>query len=277
MWIDVDELVRILSAGVNVVTSAVVHHRTQPRRRPRPDRRGVPARRLDDVRLRGQPGLRRAARHRRGDASATASTRSPSPSPPTPPSTTHPTPSGRSASAADRRPRPAGDDRARHRGVRRGGAAGRRRARRRARRGASATPSTRRPPRISISASWTIPAGCVAGVLRQLAGHSSAARPSSTSTCGGARARRSNRTGRSTRDGWKITDRRAADGHHAGRLPAAAGLSRSQDDRGLHGARPHHDRDAADPRDPGRRRRRAGHRDLQRSAAAAGPRRRADG
>ena len=34
MWKDVDELVRILSAGVNVVSSAVVHHRAHPGCRP---------------------------------------------------------------------------------------------------------------------------------------------------------------------------------------------------------------------------------------------------
>ena len=67
MWIDVDELVRILSAGVNVVTSASFITGAQPRRRPRPDRGGVQAGRLDDVRLRRQPRVRRPAGHRRGD------------------------------------------------------------------------------------------------------------------------------------------------------------------------------------------------------------------
>ena len=66
MWLDVDELVRILEAGVNVVTHRGVHHRAQPGRRPRPHRRRVRAGRLDDVRHRHQPRLRRAARHRRG-------------------------------------------------------------------------------------------------------------------------------------------------------------------------------------------------------------------
>ena len=78
-------------------------------------------------------------------------------------------------------------------------------------------------------------------------------------------------------DAWKITIDGLTDGDHAGRVPAAAGLHREgQDDGRLHGARPHHDRDAADPRDPGRRRRCAGHRDLQRTAATPSARRRAD-
>ena len=67
MWIDVDELVRILSAGVNVVASASFITGQNLGDGSRPNRRGVQAGRLDDVRLRRQPGLRRTARHRCGD------------------------------------------------------------------------------------------------------------------------------------------------------------------------------------------------------------------
>ena len=58
MWIDVDELVRILDAGVNVVATAAFITGHNLGRRPRPDRRGVRARRLDDVRHRASaPGF----------------------------------------------------------------------------------------------------------------------------------------------------------------------------------------------------------------------------
>ena len=70
-------------------------------------------------------------------------------------------------------------------------------------------------------------------------------------------------------------DRRAADGDHQGRLPAAAVL-RGHDARGVHGPRAHHDGDARHQRDPGRRRRGAGHRHLRRPPADAPPRLRQD-
>ena len=121
MWIDVDELVRILEAGVNVVASAsfITGHNL-----------GDGRDRLADACQRGgstlfgsgvSPGFAELLAIVAGTA-ATASTRSPSPSPPTPPSTTPPTPSGPSASAGDRRPGAAADGREGHRGVRRGGA-----------------------------------------------------------------------------------------------------------------------------------------------------------
>ena len=72
-----------------------LHHRPQPRRRSRSDPRGVRAGWLDDVRLRHQPWLRRAAGRRGLGASAIGSTRSPSTRRPTPRSTTRPTRSGR--------------------------------------------------------------------------------------------------------------------------------------------------------------------------------------
>ena len=67
MWSDTDELVRILSAGVNVVSTAafITGHNLGAGR----DRiaEACAARRLDDVRHRHQPGLRRAVGHRGGD------------------------------------------------------------------------------------------------------------------------------------------------------------------------------------------------------------------
>ena len=274
MWIDVDELVRILSAGVNVVPSAsfITGHNLGDG--PRPDRRGVQAGRLDDVRLRGQPRLRRAAGHRRGDG-------------------LRPGRQGhhqrgrrhhllrlarhREAGGlrhADRRPRPAGDDRAGH-------------ARCSARRcGWSPTRSASSSTRCVCEAeyaqttedldlgSWTIKAGCVAGVFASWQGR-----------VGGKTVVDLNvrwRKGQTLepdwkieQDGWVITiDGRPTVTMHVGFLPPPD--FERQDDRRLHGARPHHDGDAADPRDPGRRRRGARHRDLQRSAATPGARRRAD-
>ena len=67
MWMDTDELVRILSAGVNVVSTAafITGHNLGAGR----DRIAEACRagRLDDVRHRRQPRLRRAAGHRVGD------------------------------------------------------------------------------------------------------------------------------------------------------------------------------------------------------------------
>ena len=79
----------------------LLHHRPQPGRGSRPDRRGVPGRRLDDVRIGHQPGLRQPAVHPSSPrASATASTGSPSTRRPTPRSTTHRPPRSRLASAS---------------------------------------------------------------------------------------------------------------------------------------------------------------------------------
>ena len=116
-------------------------------------------------------------------------------------------------------------------------------------------------------ASWTIPAGCVAGRLHQLAGRRRRHHPDrpecAVAQGADARARLEDRTGR-----LGHPDRRAADGDHQGRLPAAAVL-RGHDDRGVHGPGSHHDGDARDQRDPGRRRGGAGHRHLHRSSADA--------
>ena len=118
-------------------------------------------------------------------------------------------------------------------------------------------------------ASWTIKAGHVAGVFASWQGRVGG----KTVVDLNVRWRKGQTLDPDWKldgDGWTITIDGLPDGQHAGRLPAAAGHDRErEDDRGLHGARPHHDRDATDSRDPGGRRRGAGHRDLQRSAATS--------
>ena len=98
-WPDVDEMVRILEAGINIVTHRRVHHRPLARRGARPPHRGVRAGRRLALRQRHQPRVRQHARHRLRRASATGSTRSRCSSRPTPPGTTPPRPSSRSGSA----------------------------------------------------------------------------------------------------------------------------------------------------------------------------------
>ena len=66
MWLDVGELVRILVGRGECGGDGGIHHRPQPGCRPGPDRRGLPSGRLDDVRHRHQPGLRRVVGHRVG-------------------------------------------------------------------------------------------------------------------------------------------------------------------------------------------------------------------
>ena len=119
-------------------------------------------------------------------------------------------------------------------------------------------------------ASWTIPAGCVAGVYISWQGildGKTRHRPQRPL------AQRSDaRTGledRQRRLGH--SGRRPADGDHQGRLPAAT-VFRGHHDRGVHGPRAHHDVGAGDQRDPGRRCRSARYRDLRRSAADAAAR-----
>ncbi len=98
MWIDVDELVRILSAGVNVVTSAsfITGHNLGKGR----DRieEACQQGEFDDVRLRRQPGLRRPAGHRRRERLRPRRQGHRRRVRPTPRSTTHRTPSGPRAS-----------------------------------------------------------------------------------------------------------------------------------------------------------------------------------
>ena len=118
--------------------------------------------------------------------------------------------------------------------------------------------------------SWTIAAGCVAGVAASWKG-----------SVGDKVLVELNvrwRKGQTLEPDWKIDQDGwviQIDGRPTvtanDRLPPAARL-RGRDDRRLHGARAHHDRGAAAQRDPGRRRRGARHRDLQRSAAGAAAR-----
>ena len=268
MWLDTDELVRILSAGVNIVSTAafITGHNLDADR----DRivEACRAWRRDDVRIRYEPGLRRAARDRVGDDLR--------------PGRQDHGQRGRGhhllrlprrprspwASEADRPPRPAGDDGTRNCRVRRSGASGRRCPGRRTRRRAlqGRVRADHRRPRLG---SWTIPAGCVAGVAASWKG-----------SVGGRTLVELNvrwRKGQTLepdwkidQDGWVDPDRRSADGHARRRHPPAARL-RGRDDRRLHGARPHHDGDAADQCDPGGRGRGTGHRDVQRSRRSFAP------
>ncbi len=118
--------------------------------------------------------------------------------------------------------------------------------------------------------SWTIAAGCVAGVAASWKG-----------SVGGKVLVELNvrwRKGQTLEPDWKIDqdgwviqiDGRPTVTATIGFLPAAR--LRGRDDRRLHGARPHHDGGAAAQRDPGRRCRGTRHRDLQRSPAGTAAR-----
>ena len=106
--------------------------------------------------------------------------------------------------------------------------------------------------------SWTIPAGCVAGVAASWQGRVGD-RTVVELNVRWKKGRRSSPTGRSRTAGSSRSTGRPTVRTRA-RLPAAAGL-RGDDVRGLHGARHDHDGDARDQRDPGGRRRAARHRD----------------
>ena len=99
--------------------------------------------------------------------------------------------------------------------------------------------------------SWTIDAGCVAGVAaswKGLVGDEVVVELNVRWRKGpDPRTRLEDRAGRLGHPG-----RRAADGDPQRRLPSAARL-RGRDDRRLHGARPRDDGDARHQRDPGRR------------------------
>ena len=98
-WPDVDELVRILEAGVNVVTTAAFitgHALGDGPPAARSTRASAAAARIFGSGM--NPGFADPARHRVARASATGSTRSRSSSRSTRPATTRPTPSCRSAS-----------------------------------------------------------------------------------------------------------------------------------------------------------------------------------
>ena len=111
-------------------------------------------------------------------------------------------------------------------------------------------------------ASWTIPAGHVAGVAASWQGRVGGrtvvdlnVRWKKGATLEPELGHREGRVG--------DPRRRSADGHVVARLPPTARLP-GRDDRGVHGDRPHHHRGAGAERDPGRRRRTAGHRDVRR-------------
>ena len=196
MWINVDELVKILSAGVNVVTSASF----------------ITGGNLGDGRDRIEDACRQGGATMFGSGvspgfadllaivAATACDRvdkviiaeTADTTLYDSPDTERPAGFGAAIDDPDLR----ADGREGHGGFRRSGASGRRRIRRRTRRDWCVRPSTPRPPRTwrwrrgpSRPATWqaSSPAGRVG----------SAAGPSSTSTCGGARARRWSPTGRS--------------------------------------------------------------------------------
>ncbi len=89
-----------------------------------------------------------------------------------------------------------------------------------------------------VMASWTIPAGHVAGGRRQLAGQGR--RPDARRAQRAVEEGRDPRPAVGDREG-RLGDHRRGDAHRDGqpRLPPAAGLP-GRDDRGLHGDRPHH-------------------------------------
>ena len=133
-WPDVDEMVRILEAGVNIVSTAAFITGHSLGDGPRPHHRGVRTGWRVDLRQRHQPGLRRHAGHRVGR-------------PLRPGRLGHGARVGRlhrvrlprdrdprRLRPSDRRPRAARHGARRHRGVRGRGVDGRRRAGRRARR-----------------------------------------------------------------------------------------------------------------------------------------------
>ncbi len=116
--------------------------------------------------------------------------------------------------------------------------------------------------------SWTIKAGCVAGVFASWQGRVGG----KTVVDLNVRWRKGQTLDPDWKvegDPWKITiEGLPTVTMQVGFLPPPDFIENANDDGRLHGARPYHHRDAADPCDPGRRRRGTGHRDLQRSAAA---------
>ena len=220
MWIDVDELVKILSAGVNVVSSAsfITGHNlgeaaTGSKRRAE---QGGSTMFGSGV----SPGFADLLAIVAASA-ATGSTRSPSPRPPTPPSTTPRTPRDRWASAPRSTTPTCSRWRRRARRVHRGGATGRRLARRRTRRDRvrGRIRADDRGPRPGLV---DHPAGCVAGVFASWQG-----------LVGGKTVVDLNvrwRKGQTLDPDWKLdgtagrSPSRTADGQHAGRLPAAADM-----------------------------------------------------
>ena len=203
MWIDVDELVRILSAGVNVVTTAsfVTGHNLGDGR----DRileacekggstmfgSGVSPGFAELLAIVSAMVCNRIDKVTVNEAADTTFYDSPE--------TEKPVGFGQPIDHPDLQAMAQEGDR----DLRRGRPAGRRRARRRTRRGALRSrirPNHSRPRNGVLDDSR----GLRRGRLHQLAGNRRRQRPSSTSMSGGKRGRRSNRTGRSTQDGWVI-------------------------------------------------------------------------
>ena len=264
MWLDVDEMVRILDVGRQHRVDRGVRHRPLARRRPAPHRRRLRARRRVDVRHRHQswvrrphrdPGRRRLQPHRQDHRHRDRRLdrlRLPRHRDPRRFRTTH------------RRPEPAGDDPPRHRGVRGRGSSRRRRDRRRVRRDrVRGRVRTDDPgPRSRLLEDRRRVCG---RRRRELAGprrrphdrrpaRAVAQGPDPRPRLGDAR-------------GLPDPDRRAADDHDADRHPAAARLP-GDAVRGLHGARHDPHRDAGDQRDPARRRGATRDRDVQRPSPA---------
>ncbi len=114
--------------------------------------------------------------------------------------------------------------------------------------------------------SWQIPAGCVAGVAASW--HGKVGRPDDRRTARAVEEGADARAGLADRLRLPRRDRRPPDDPDEARHPAAPRLRR-HDLRRLHGARNDPHRDAGDQRHPCRRRGTARHRDLHRRPAAA--------
>jgi hypothetical protein len=108
--------------------------------------------------------------------------------------------------------------------------------------------------------SWTIAAGCVAGVYASWQGLVGDKTVDELNVPW-RKGQTLDPDWKTDQDGWVIQIDGRPTVRTTVRLPAAARLP-SRDDRRLRGARAHHDGDAHRQRDPGRCRRRAGHRDL---------------
>ena len=235
MWPDTDELVRILEAGVNVVsTAAFINGRGL----------GADRDRIVDACERGgssmfgtgiSPGFVELHRHRRRRHLRPDRQDHDRRGRPTPRSTTPPTPScpcGFGRPIDD--PELPGMAAAGHRGVRRGRGHGRRRPRRRARR--DRLRGRVRPDHRGRRDGVVDDPGRAASPASPPAGRAgSATARSSSSTCGGRRARPSIPTG-TIEEGHVIQVDGPPDGRGQARVPPAARL-RGDDLRRLHGAR----------------------------------------
>ena len=255
---------RILSAGVNVVASAsfVTGHNLGG---VASASSGVRDRRFDDVRLRREPGFAELL----AIVATTACDRVDKVTIAESADTTCTTPRHREAVRlrhADRRSEAAGNGGPGNRHLRRGRAVGGRLARGGTRRG-RVRGRVRADHRGSGWRPGRFPAGCVAGVYASWQGRVGE---------DGHRPERALAQGQTLDpdwkldgDGWKITiDGRPTVTMNIGFLPPPDLIENATSIEDFFVLRAHHDRDAADPRHTARRRRCAGDRDLQRSAAA---------